>query len=73
MLRPEIFPLDTTIFSGKMSVARLEHEHPLEYERLFPERVGAEKGEGGVGGDSTAMPGAEQDSEVEEDSAVAGT
>lgn len=36
MLRPEVFPLDTSIFSGKMSVARLKHEHPLEYERLFP-------------------------------------
>lgn len=70
VLRPEIFPLDTTIFSGKMSVARLEHEHPLEYERLFPERVRAEKGVRGVGGDSTAIPGAEQDSEVEEDSVV---
>ena len=36
MLRPEVFPLDTSIFSGKMSVARLKHEHPLEYDRLFP-------------------------------------
>lgn len=39
MLRPEVFPLDTTIFSGKMRVSRLKHEHPLEYERLFPDRV----------------------------------
>lgn len=36
MLRPEVFPLDTSIFSGKMSLDRLKHEHPLEYERLFP-------------------------------------
>jgi cytochrome b subunit of formate dehydrogenase len=42
ILRPEIFPLDTSIFTGKMSVARLKHEHPLEYERLFPERAAAE-------------------------------
>ena len=38
-LRPEVFPLDTTIFSGKMRVSRLKHEHALEYERLFPDRV----------------------------------
>ncbi|UCC25105.1 MAG: cytochrome b/b6 domain-containing protein, partial [Gemmatimonadales bacterium] len=37
VLRPEIFPLDTTIFTGKMRVDRLRHEHALEYERLFPE------------------------------------
>ena len=36
MLRPEVFPLDTSIFSGKMSVDRLKHEHPEEYDRLFP-------------------------------------
>ncbi|MGD2068206.1 MAG: cytochrome c3 family protein [Gemmatimonadota bacterium] len=35
IFRPEIFPLDTTIFSGKMSVERLKEEHALEYERLF--------------------------------------
>jgi cytochrome b subunit of formate dehydrogenase len=44
-LRPEVFPLDTSIFSGKMSVERLKHEHPLEYERLFPERAAAEAAE----------------------------
>ena len=36
MLRPEVFPLDTSIFTGKMDVHRLKHEHALEYERLFP-------------------------------------
>ncbi len=36
VLRPEIFPLDTSIFTGRMDVRRLEHEHELEYERLYP-------------------------------------
>ncbi len=38
---PEVFPLDTSIFTGKISLKRLQHEHPLEYEELFPE-VGSE-------------------------------
>lgn len=42
ILRPDVFPLDTSMFTGKMSVERLAHEHPLEYERLFPERVSGE-------------------------------
>ena len=32
---PEVFPLDTAIFTGKISKARMIHEHPVEYERLF--------------------------------------
>jgi predicted CXXCH cytochrome family protein len=48
MLRPEVFPLDTTIFSGKMSMSRLKHEHPLEYERLFPDRARAEADDDGA-------------------------
>jgi formate dehydrogenase subunit gamma len=31
---PDVFPFDTTIFTGKISLERLRHEHPLEYERL---------------------------------------
>ena len=31
---PDVFPVDTTIFTGKISEERLRHEHPLEYERL---------------------------------------
>jgi formate dehydrogenase gamma subunit len=31
---PDVFPFDKTIFTGKMSLERLKHEHPLEYERL---------------------------------------
>ena len=34
---PDVFPLDTTIFTGKMTVEELKHRHTLEYERLFPE------------------------------------
>ncbi len=30
---PEVFPLDTSIFVG-ISVKRMIHEHPLEYERI---------------------------------------
>ncbi len=32
---PEVLPLDTVIFTGKISKQRMIHEHPLEYERLF--------------------------------------
>lgn len=35
VLRPEVFPLDTTIFTGKMDLHRLKEEHELEYERLL--------------------------------------
>lgn len=33
-LNPDVFPFDTSIFTGKISRKRLHHEHPLEYERL---------------------------------------
>ena len=33
-LRPGFFPLDPSIFTGKIPVERLEEEHPLEHERL---------------------------------------
>lgn len=37
LLSPEVFPADTSIFTGKISRTRLRHEHPIEYERLFPQ------------------------------------
>jgi formate dehydrogenase subunit gamma len=33
-LSPDVFPFDKAIFTGQISVDRLKHEHPLEYERL---------------------------------------
>jgi predicted CXXCH cytochrome family protein len=47
MLRPEVFPLDTSIFTGKMDLHRLKHEHALEYERLFPDAATDEEEAGG--------------------------
>jgi cytochrome b subunit of formate dehydrogenase len=34
-LTPESFPMDTSIFTGKIRKDKLRHEHPLEYEELF--------------------------------------
>ena len=34
VLAPEVFPLDRTIFTGRISEERLRHEHPLEWERI---------------------------------------
>jgi formate dehydrogenase subunit gamma len=42
---PEVFPLDTTIFTGKISKERMIHEHPLEYERLFGVKLEDRHGE----------------------------
>ena len=36
---PDVFPFDTTIFTGRISMERLHHEHPLEYERLMQEQA----------------------------------
>jgi formate dehydrogenase subunit gamma len=41
-LAPEVFPFNETIFTGRISVERLKHEHVLEYERLFPEATAEE-------------------------------
>ncbi len=34
---PEVFPLDRCMFTGRISVERMKHEHPLEYEELLGE------------------------------------
>ncbi|MBI2987748.1 MAG: cytochrome C [Deltaproteobacteria bacterium] len=39
-LSPDVFPFDASIFTGRISEERMEHEHPLEYARVV-----AEKGE----------------------------
>jgi hypothetical protein len=36
-LRPETFPLDPVIFTGRMPLARFKEERPLEYERMVAE------------------------------------
>ena len=33
-LAPEVFPLDTSMFTGRISEERMHHEHPLELQRL---------------------------------------
>jgi cytochrome b subunit of formate dehydrogenase len=35
-LSPDTFPFDTSIFTGKISRERMEHEHPLELARMEP-------------------------------------
>ncbi|MCB9525842.1 MAG: cytochrome b/b6 domain-containing protein [Myxococcales bacterium] len=35
ILSPDVFPLDTSIFTGYMSAEHLREHHALEYERLF--------------------------------------
>ncbi|MFO0757710.1 MAG: hypothetical protein U0359_14530 [Byssovorax sp.] len=42
-LSPDVFPFDTTIFTGKISEARMKHEHPLEYERILADERAAEE------------------------------
>ena len=37
IFRPDIFPLDTSMFTGEIEVERLKEEHALEYERLAAE------------------------------------
>jgi formate dehydrogenase subunit gamma len=45
-LNPDVFPFDTTIFTGRISWERMVHEHPLELERLLgtagPDRAAGE-------------------------------
>jgi len=36
-LNPEVFPMDTCMFTGKITRERMEHEHALEYEELYGE------------------------------------
>lgn len=32
-LNPDVFPFDTSIFTGRITRERMRHEHPLEYQR----------------------------------------
>jgi len=38
-LRPEVFPVDTCIFNGRMSEGRMKYEHPLEYKRVVAQEL----------------------------------
>jgi len=38
---PDIFPFNDTIFTGKISKEHLKRDHPLEFERLFPDEAAA--------------------------------
>ncbi len=37
-LRPEKFPMDTVIFTGRLTIDELKNERPLEYQRLLGEK-----------------------------------
>lgn len=38
-LRPEVFPVDTCIFSGRMPEEQMKYEHPLECKRLVAQEL----------------------------------
>jgi formate dehydrogenase gamma subunit len=46
-LNPDVFPFDTSIFTGKISHERMEKEHPLELERALEPEAKKEPGGGG--------------------------
>jgi len=54
-LSPDVFPFDTCIFTGKISVERMHHEHPLELARMTGEAADASPGPGAAPG-GTAPP-----------------
>jgi formate dehydrogenase gamma subunit len=37
-LNPDVFPFDDSMFTGKISVERMQHEHPLEWEEMQQKR-----------------------------------
>jgi hypothetical protein len=45
-LNPDVFPFDTSMFTGKVSRERYEHEHPLELARIEGREPPAHHGEG---------------------------
>ena len=44
-LSPDVFPFDTCIFTGKISVDRMHHEHPLELARMAEGTADASRGD----------------------------
>jgi cytochrome b subunit of formate dehydrogenase len=45
-LSPDVFPFDTSIFTGKISRERMHHEHPLELARMEGEKGAATRSDG---------------------------
>ncbi len=43
-LSPDVFPFDTSIFTGKVSRERMEHEHPLEWAEIEEQRRRGSRG-----------------------------
>jgi hypothetical protein len=44
-LAGESFPMDTSIFTGRISAEKMRDHHPLEYEEVMRERVQAAAGD----------------------------
>ena len=64
IFRPGVFPADTSIFTGKVTLERMLEEHPLEYEEMLAAAEGEPEAEGalaGAGGGREAAP--EQETE----------
>jgi len=61
---PDVFPMDSSIFTGKISLERLEHEHALEHRRLFGATGGA-AGSSEIGVGAQAPSGPEREVAVE--------
>jgi formate dehydrogenase subunit gamma len=56
-LAPEVFPFNTTIFTGRITLEQLRHHHPLEYERLFAAApVEAPTAASVAGGEAAELP-----------------
>jgi cytochrome b subunit of formate dehydrogenase len=55
-LAPEVFPFNTAIFTGRITVEQLRHHHPLEHARLFG-AAGAEPMAGPAAPPATAADG----------------
>ena len=54
IFNPDVYPMNWTWLTGKISTAMLRHEHPREYERLREQ----EEAESDSGESAEAMPGA---------------
>lgn len=53
---PEVFPLDTSIFTGKISKKRMAHEHPLELAEILRELPGHDEDSADESGRNSEEP-----------------